>query len=181
MEEAEGHSTKPRPLSSCAPFPALLLSFSQAVTKAPANTASSWEGPLLHHVYLHEKVITNKSSQLTQKALLQAAGGLARLDCSLQSCLLSYRPRSRLSNSSPILHPPTHHPPPFLLTLACQSSTRRVLLRAEVALYVCQSSTCCWAQKAKLTAQRSQLTTLPVPLFSTPPDNVINTGVLRVW
>lgn len=99
--------------------------------------------------------------------------------CSSSRCLLSYYPPTPpLKHSSPDnthTHTHTHTTLPVSSQLRC----------AEVApsgnsyelkwhKYICQSSVCSWARKAKLRVQRSHLTALPASLLSLPHQIILS-------
>lgn len=54
-------------------FPGRAASLSQTVTNAQASAAASQEESLLLRIYLHGKEVTNETSKLIQKGLLQTA------------------------------------------------------------------------------------------------------------
>lgn len=165
-------------------FPGHAASLSQTVTDAQASAAASQEESLLPRIYLHGKEVTNETSKLIQKGLLQTADSWTRLDCSGQtgevhdswipiwscyshyssSCLLSYHPPM-----PPLEHcPPDHrHTQPPCSQLCCAKiawSGNSYELKWQK--YEPQSSACSWAQKEKLRVWCLYLTTLPASLLS---------------
>lgn len=122
LQFIDGGSWGPENKAQAFEFPHCFLAVllpSPTVTNAQGSAAASQEESLLPRIYLHGKEVTNETSKLIQKGLLQTADSWTRLDCSGQtgevhdswipiwSCYSHYSSSCLLSYHLPM--PPLEH------------------------------------------------------------------------